>query len=80
MLTLSVLRNLRITFILQFFFLVYSLVIISIFYNQLKKDTKTISDSEVDGTGITAFVVLGLAVLFSFYQVYHSYYSMKVVI
>lgn len=78
MLTLSVLRNMRLTFILQFFFLAYSLAIVIIFYNQLKKTDKTISDSEIDGIGITAFVVLGLAILFVIYHVYHSYYSLAI--
>lgn len=78
MITLSLLRNLRLTFILQFFFLVYSLVVTSIFYSQLKKDNKTISDDEIDGTGITAFVILGIGILLSLYHIYHSYRSIKV--
>ena len=78
MLTLGVLRNMRLTFILQFFFLTYALAIIIVFYSQLKKTDKTISDNEIDGIGITAFVVLGLAILFVIYHVYHSYYSLTV--
>lgn len=78
MLTLGVLRNMRLTFILQFFFLAYALTIVAIFYSQLKKTDKTISDNEIDGIGITAFVVLGLAILFVIYHVYHSYYSLTV--
>ena len=75
MMNLTIMRNLRIFTILQFFFLIYLIVVTSIFYLQLKKEEKTISNSDVDGTGITAFVVLGIATLFTLYQIYHIYYS-----
>lgn len=74
-LDIKVLRNMRISFILQFFFLVYILVVMSIFYSQLKKETKTISNTDIDGTGITSFVILGFGILFCLYHIYHSYRS-----
>lgn len=77
MLDIKILTNLRITFFVQFFFLIYSLVVVSIFYTQLKKDNKTISDEEIDGTGITVFVVLGISILFTMYHIYHAYRSIK---
>ena len=77
MLDIKILTNLRITFFVQFFFLIYSLVIVSIFYSQLKKENKTISDEELDGTGITVFVVLSLSILFNVYHIYHGYKSIK---
>ena len=75
MLDLRTMRNLRIFTILQFFFFVYLIAVTSIFYIQLKKDNKTISVSDIDGTGITAFVILGIGVLLTLYQIYHIYYS-----
>lgn len=75
MLDLVIMRNLRISIILQFFFLVYLTVIVSIFYTQLKKEEKDISNSDIDGTGITAFVILGIGLLLVLYKIYHIYYS-----
>lgn len=77
MLDIKILTNLRITFFVQFFFLIYSLVVASIFYSQLKKDNKTMSDEEIDGTGITVFVVLGISIIFTMYHIYHAYRSFK---
>lgn len=75
MLDIMIMRNLRISIILQFFFLVYLTVIVSIFYTQLKKEEKDISNSDIDGTGITAFVILAIGLLLVLYQIYHIYYS-----
>tara|TARA_R110002126_G_scaffold117376_1_gene257163 strand:- start:291 stop:524 length:234 start_codon:yes stop_codon:yes gene_type:complete len=77
MIDIKILSNLRVTFLIQFFFLIYSLVVVSIFYRQLKKDNKTISEEELDGTGITLFVVLGLSIVFTMYHIYHSYKTIK---
>lgn len=77
MIDIKILSNLRVTFLIQFFLLIYSLVVVSIFYRQLKKDNKTISEEELDGTGITLFVVLGLSIIFTMYHIYHSYKTIK---
>ena len=71
----NTLINFRLVTILNFFLIIYSLSVVSIFYTQLKKENKTIENVDIDGLGITSFVFLGIGILFSFYQIYHSYYS-----
>ena len=72
---LNTLISFRLVTILNFFLIVYSLSVVSVFYTQLKKENKTINNVDLDGLGITSFVFLGIGILFSIYQIYHSYYS-----
>ena len=55
--------------------LIYVTIVLSIFYHDLKNDNKILDSVDVDATGITSFTLLGLYILFSFYQIHKSFSS-----
>ena len=55
--------------------LIYVTIVLSIFYHDLKDDNKILDSVDIDATGITSFTLLGIVILFSFYQIYKSFSS-----